>query len=146
MPAEEGPNVGNLAPDFTLQSIDGRTFKLSDFRGKNVVVWFMIPVGCPICASQVEELKKLQQELGEDLVVIAVTLLNYDGVADDLAKFRDEKGLKEWFYAVDTEQLGIKYNIVEMGVVIVGPDGTILHRGIPQASFDEMLSAIKGSA
>ena len=143
---EVGPEVGQLAPDFTLQTIDGTTFSLSDFRGKTVVVWFMIPVGCPICVSQVEELKKLQEELGEDLVVIAVTILDYQGVEDDLAKFRDEKGLMEWFYAVDTAQLGLKYNIVEMGVIIVGPDGKILHRGIPQASFEEMLNAIRAAA
>ena len=143
---EVGPEVGQLAPDFTLQSIDGTTFSLSDFRGKTVVVWFMIPVGCPICASQVEELKKLQERLGEDLVVIAVTLLNYQGVEEDLAKFRDEKGLMEWFYAVDTAQLGLKYNVVEMGVIIVGPDGKILYRGIPQASLDEMLGAIMAAA
>ena len=138
----EGSDVGLRAPDFTLRSIDGREFSLSEFRGRNVALWFMIPAGCPICASQVEELKRLQEELGDDLVVIAVTLLDYEGIEGDLAKFRDEKGLREWIYAVDTQQLGIKYNIVEMGVVLIDPEGVIIHRGIPQTSFEEMLSAI----
>jgi thioredoxin-dependent peroxiredoxin len=34
--------VGDLAPDFTLQASDGKTYHLADFRGKRAVVlaWF----------------------------------------------------------------------------------------------------------
>lgn len=34
--------IGDPAPDFTLQASDGKTYKLSDFRGKKAVVlaWF----------------------------------------------------------------------------------------------------------
>lgn len=38
--------LGQLAPDFTLTDTDGRTVKLSDFRGKNVVLEWFNP-GCP---------------------------------------------------------------------------------------------------
>ncbi len=32
--------VGEQAPDFTVQDHTGRTRSLSDYRGKNVVLWF----------------------------------------------------------------------------------------------------------
>lgn len=32
--------VGEKAPDFTVQDHTGRTRRLSDFRGKTVVLWF----------------------------------------------------------------------------------------------------------
>jgi peroxiredoxin len=32
---------GELAPDFELQDIDGKTVRLSDFRGKPVVLSFL---------------------------------------------------------------------------------------------------------
>jgi thioredoxin-dependent peroxiredoxin len=33
-------NVGEMAPDFEVKDHAGRTVKLSDYRGKNVVLWF----------------------------------------------------------------------------------------------------------
>jgi len=32
--------VGDTLPDFTVQDDRGRTVRLSDYRGKNVVLWF----------------------------------------------------------------------------------------------------------
>lgn len=36
--------VGELAPDFTLKSHDGRTIRLSDYRGKTNVVLVFFPL------------------------------------------------------------------------------------------------------
>lgn len=60
--------VGDMAPDFTLKASDGKTYKLSDFRGKEAVVlaWFPKAAtrGCTIeCKSLAENggrLKKFQ--------------------------------------------------------------------------------------
>ena len=51
--------VGDPAPDFTLQASDGKTYKLSDFKGKQAVVlaWFpkAFTSGCTIeCKSLAE--------------------------------------------------------------------------------------------
>jgi len=41
-PATAELKVGDLAPDFKLQASDGKTYRLSDFKGKKAVVlaWF----------------------------------------------------------------------------------------------------------
>ena len=49
-------SVGDPAPDFTLQASDGKTYRLSDFRGKQAVViaWFprAFTSGCTVeCRS-----------------------------------------------------------------------------------------------
>jgi thioredoxin-dependent peroxiredoxin len=58
--------VGDKAPDFTLQASDGKTYKLSDFKGKKAVVvaWFpkAMTQGCTIeCKSLAENGDKIRQ-------------------------------------------------------------------------------------
>ena len=58
--------VGDMAPDFTLQGTDGKTHKLSDFRGKQAVViaWFprAFTQGCTIeCKSLAENGDKIKR-------------------------------------------------------------------------------------
>jgi len=49
--------VGQKAPDFELESIDGKTIKLSDYLGKNVVLFFNEGSMCyPSCWNQMAEL------------------------------------------------------------------------------------------
>ncbi len=45
--------VGQIAPDFTLPAIDGRTIRLSDYQGqKNVVLSFVPAAWTPVCSDQ----------------------------------------------------------------------------------------------
>jgi thioredoxin-dependent peroxiredoxin len=58
--------VGDMAPDFTLQGTDGKSHKLSDYRGKQAVVvaWFprAFTQGCTIeCKSLAENGDKIQK-------------------------------------------------------------------------------------
>jgi thioredoxin-dependent peroxiredoxin len=58
--------VGDQAPDFTLQASDGKTYKLSDFKGKQAVViaWFprAMTSGCTIeCKSLAENGDKIRK-------------------------------------------------------------------------------------
>jgi peroxiredoxin Q/BCP len=65
-----GPQVGDMAPDFSLKASDGKTYKLSDFRGKRAVVIAWYPKaftrGCTIeCKSLAEKgdlIKKFDAE------------------------------------------------------------------------------------
>jgi thioredoxin-dependent peroxiredoxin len=41
VPAAEAPQVGDQAPPFEMVGSDGKTYKLSDLRGKTVVIaWY----------------------------------------------------------------------------------------------------------
>jgi peroxiredoxin len=40
---------GDVAPDFALPSLSGQAFKLSDLRGKRVLMRFNRQAGCPVC-------------------------------------------------------------------------------------------------
>ena len=45
-------NIGEYAPNFTLQDKDGKTVSLSDFKGRKVVVYFYPKDNTPGCSRQ----------------------------------------------------------------------------------------------
>ena len=54
-------NVGDVAPDWTLQATDGQTYQLSELRGKHVVLAFFPKAftgGCTIECKSVRDSKK----------------------------------------------------------------------------------------
>ncbi len=62
----DGPAVGDMAPDFTLEASDGNTYTLSDYRGQQAVVvaWFpkAYTKGCTIeCKSLAENGQRIRE-------------------------------------------------------------------------------------
>jgi len=64
--------VGNAAPDFTVQDAD-RKVTLHDLRGKVVVLNFWA-TWCPPCVEEMPSLVKLQSNLKDRVVVLAVSV------------------------------------------------------------------------
>jgi peroxiredoxin Q/BCP len=54
--------IGDKAPDFTLQSNTGDKFKLSELKGKNLVLFFYPMDESPVCSKEVEAFKKKYEE------------------------------------------------------------------------------------
>jgi peroxiredoxin Q/BCP len=48
----KSPSIGDLSPDFKLPLQDGTEFSLSDFKGKNLVLFFFPKVGTAICTAE----------------------------------------------------------------------------------------------
>lgn len=79
------------AADFETTTLDGRKLRLSDFRGKTVLLYFWATPHAG-CVSELEDFMTLQQKCGNQLAVIAVsldTVLDDDG---DLAGEDDDAG------------------------------------------------------
>lgn len=68
-----GIGIGKTAPDFELKDLSGKDVKLSDFRGKNVVLNFWAS-WCPPCREEMPEFQKIYSENQDNLVVIGVNL------------------------------------------------------------------------
>ena len=61
------------APQFELRDLNGRTVRLSDYRGKVVLINFWA-TWCPPCRAEMPDLVRLQREHGnEGLQIIGVT-------------------------------------------------------------------------
>lgn len=70
---EERAEVGYTAPDFSVELLTGETVKLSDYRGKAVLLNFWA-TWCPPCVSEMPDIQKISEAFSGDLVVIAVNL------------------------------------------------------------------------
>jgi peroxiredoxin len=80
-----------IAPDFTLQSIDGKTVRLSDFRGKAVLLNFWATY-CAPCRIEMPWLVELQNRYGaEELQVVGVAM--DDASPYDTEKFANDLGV-----------------------------------------------------
>lgn len=82
--------VGDKAPAFSLPDADGNTVKLSDFKGRKVIVYFYPAASTPGCTKQACDFRDSLAELNE-------AGLDVIGISPDkpvkLAKFRDAEGL-----------------------------------------------------
>jgi len=68
-------SVGQKAPDFEIESINGETVKLSDYIGKNVVLFFNEGSMCyPACWNQIAELGNDSRFDSESVVAFSVVV------------------------------------------------------------------------
>jgi cytochrome c biogenesis protein CcmG/thiol:disulfide interchange protein DsbE len=65
------PAVGHPAPDFSLTTAAGQTFKLSELRGTPVVLNFWA-TWCPPCRAELPELQAASQRLAGQVAVVGV--------------------------------------------------------------------------
>ncbi len=92
--------TGAVAPDFTIQDIDGKPVTLSSFRGKVVFLAFWAS-WCPRCMEELSFLQGLYTGLAKDLVILAVNQETQNLSSAHVARLKAEIG-----------ELGIQYPIL----------------------------------
>ncbi|MEH7126391.1 thioredoxin-dependent thiol peroxidase [Bacillus sp. JJ1532] len=67
-------SIGELAPDFELEASNGETIKLSDFREKNIVLYFYPKDMTPGCTTQACDFRDKHSEFADvDAVILGVS-------------------------------------------------------------------------
>jgi len=124
-----------LASDFSLQDTEGKTHRLSDYRGKPVIINFWT-TWCPPCREELPSMNRawhqLEQEgiamlainMGEDEDTIFVFSADYP---TDFPILMDQTGevIEQW----PVKGLPTTY--------VVAPDGTIAYRAIGSREWDD---------
>ena len=105
-----GDVTGVQAPDFELVSLDGRKVKLSDFRGKAVVLNFWA-TWCAPCKVEMPWFVDLQKQYAhEGLVIVGVALDDSD--PQKIAQFASEMGVN-YPVLLGTNNVSDEYGDVE---------------------------------
>lgn len=82
--------AGDKAPAFSLTDADGKTVKLSDFKGRKVIVYFYPAASTPGCTKEACDFRDNLAELnGAGIDVVGIS----PDKPEKLAKFRDAEKL-----------------------------------------------------
>ncbi len=126
---EAPPSMGDPAPQFELERLDGSPVQLETYRGKYLLIDFWA-TWCPPCVLEIPELNAFyseHQDLGVEVLAISID-------RDDPEKLRlwaEEKSVLYPVAIADTD-LARAYGAAQFPFhVLIGPDGTILERLTP---------------
>ena len=149
--ADKAPSVGTAAPDFSLNSLEGKAISLRDFRGKWVVLYFYpkdMTTGCTIEAHNFE--RDLAKYDAKNAVILGVS------VQDEKThqQFCTKESLTFRLLADTKKEVSQKYDsVMNLGVMklsarhtyLIDPAGTIRKVWIDvdvKKHSDEVLAAL----
>jgi thiol-disulfide isomerase/thioredoxin len=126
----------NLAEDFSLKLINGTIVKLSDFKGKPVLIWF-VATWCSSCWNGAELLAKNYYPKFYELGVIIITIqlynnLNQPGMSMEEFASRFIGGMKQnWYIGVSDPKTTQLYDPEGYPDVyyIINKQGYIIEKG-----------------
>src|SRR5271167_1710355 len=116
-----------IAPDFSLESLDGKTMRLSDLRGKAVLLNFWA-TWCGPCKIEMPWFVDLQKQYGpQGLQIVGVAM--DDASKEDIAKFAKDMGVN-YPILIGKEAVGDQYGGVPAlpETFFIGRDGKIVDK------------------
>ena len=121
-----GLDAGNRAPDFTLTDINGETVKLSDYRGKKVLLNFW-GTWCPPCKAEMPHMQKYYEKFkDEGIEILAVNATVTESSPDNVAKFVEDYGLTFTIPLDEKNQVSSLYEILSFPTsFFIDSDGVI---------------------
>jgi peroxiredoxin Q/BCP len=145
---------GDRAPDFELPGTGGKTYKLSDYRGRKLVLAFYPGDFTAVCTKQFcsyrDQGEKLDQ-LGADVLGISPQSV------ESHERFTQEKSLNVPLLADEDKQVARAYGVavgpmVRRAIFVIDEEGTIRHQkvsltGLSYESvedFERILAGIDG--
>ncbi|HYF75546.1 MAG TPA: thiol-disulfide oxidoreductase ResA [Symbiobacteriaceae bacterium] len=137
----EGIANGTMAPDFELKTTDGQTVKLSDYKGKPVMLNFFA-TWCPPCRAEMPALQEVYKEYEAQGFVILAVNLNESNLAIDA--FRDKLGLTFPIVVDKTDAVSRTYGIVPLPTsYFVGKDGKVVGKWTGEISKEKLVTYVK---
>ncbi|GAA0341469.1 thioredoxin-dependent thiol peroxidase [Bacillus carboniphilus] len=150
---------GQVAPDFTVEASNGEKVKLSDYRGKYVVLYFYPKDMTPGCTTQACDFRDLHKDFeGLNAVILGVSP---DPIKSH-EKFIDKHGLPFLLLADEDHKLAEDYGVwklkknfgkeymgIERSTFIIDPEGKVVkeYRKVKVAGHvEDALEFIKSQA
>jgi thiol-disulfide isomerase/thioredoxin len=136
-----GVSVGQPAPDFTAQTLDGQTLKLADLRGKVVVLDFWA-TWCPPCRAMIPHERELvKKNAGKPFVFISVSA---DKTADILRDFVRANDMN-WPHVFDGQDGPLQqlYQIEYFpSIFVLDGEGIVRYKDVRESDLDKAVDTL----
>ncbi len=132
------PNFENrktgAAPEFEVLDLEGKKVRLSDLRGKAVLVNFW-SVSCPACLIELRSLASLSEQLSsKPFALVAITSDRMSTVKE----FLDETKLKLPAYFDDSGEAAMHFGVVYLPAsFVIDPEGKLVDSFTGAAKWDD---------
>lgn len=146
---------GAEAPDFELTSDDGSTVRLSDLRGKPVVLYFYPRDDTPGCTAQALGIRDNYEAFDERGAVVLgispddeashVTFKQKYGLPFTLLADPDHRVAEEYGVWVERSMYGKTFMGIERSTFVIDPEGNvarIMRRVKPDTHAEQVLEAL----
>jgi len=147
---------GKKVPDFAAPATGGTTFRLSEHKGRPVVLYFYPKDNTPGCTTEGENFRDLHSEFARLGAVIAGvsrdSIKSHEGFKAkmafpfDLISDADEKLCTQFGVIKMKNMYGKQVRGIERSTFLIGPDGTLAQewRGVKVAGHAAaVLEAVK---
>lgn len=138
--------VGEIAPDFSFQTVEGQTVTLSSLKGQPVLFSFALTIGCAACIIEARSVREAQQQVPFKVIQLSINP-SYE-TKEDLLSFRKTYGSSDWLIGFDKdERITKQYQVRAVDTtIIVDTQGKIIYRddGIP-AETEDIVNVLKKS-
>lgn len=119
---------GQVAPDFTLNTLDGDVVQLSDYKGKKVIINFWA-TWCPPCKAEMPHMQNFYETYGDDVEILAVNLTDKDSGLERIQQFVTDYELTFPIPLDEDGEIGTTYQAITIPTsYILTTEGTIQHK------------------
>lgn len=128
------PHVGEQAPDFTVTTMDDVPLRLSDLRGRYVLLDFWA-TWCGSCLAETDSLKEVHDRFAADGKLVMISLSS-DARRFEPKQYADQNGMR-WpqCWIGERSEIASRYGVSGIpSIWLIGPDGTVIANHLHQDS------------
>lgn len=135
-----GIEIGNMAPNFKLNTLDGHSVQLSDYYGKPVMINFWA-TWCPPCRAEMPDMKRFHQD--REVVILAINLTQSESSLKKVRQFVAEYQLNFPILLDENKQVGSAYKVIPIPTTyMVDSRGIVQYKSFGPINYEKMIQVL----